>query len=90
MKKLRITNRIIAGSAAHNIFLGDAQHASVVDNCLSRSTRSGGNDNGMQPNHSYASPMRGLLISSKEMVDSGGYGVCSSEVHEVEIIDNTF
>ena len=87
---LRITNCIIEGSAGHNIFLGDAHNVSVVNNRLARSTRGGGNDSGIQANCAYAGRMRGLLISGNEIVDSGGYGVCTSAVDEVKIIGNTF
>ena len=87
---LRITNSIIDGSAGHNIFLGDAHNVSVVNNRLARSTRGGGNDSGIQANCAYAGRMRGLLISGNEIVDSGGYGVCTSGVDEVKMIGNTF
>ena len=87
---LRITNCIIEGSAGHNIFLGDAHNVSVVNNRLARSTRGGGNDSGIQANCAYAGRMRGLLISGNEIVDSGGYGVCTSGVDEVKMIGNTF
>ena len=87
---LRITNCIIDGSAGHNIFLGDAHNVSIVNNRLARSTRGGGNDSGIQANCAYAGRMRGLLISGNEIVDSGGYGVCTSAVDEVKMIGNTF
>ena len=88
---LRVTNCIINGSAGHNIFLGDAHNVSIVNNRLARSARdSGGNDSGIQANCAYAGRMRGLLISGNEIVDSGGYGVCTSGVDEVKMIGNTF
>ena len=87
---LRITNSIIDGSAGHNIFLGEAHNVSIMNNRLARSTRDGGNDSGIQANCDWAGRMRGLLISSNEIVDSGGYGVCTSYVDEVKMIGNTF
>ncbi len=88
---LRITNCYIEGSAAHNIFLGDAHNVRVLNNRLSRSARdTGGNDSGIQANCAYAGRMRGLLISGNEIVDSGGYGLCTSGVDEVKIIGNHF
>ena len=87
---LRVTNCIIDGSTGHNIFLGDAHNVSIVNNRLARSTRGGGNNSGIQANCAYAGRMRGLLISGNEIVDSGGYGVCTSAVDEVKMIGNTF
>jgi parallel beta-helix repeat protein len=86
---LSITNSHIEGSADHNIFLGDTRNVRIVNNRRYRSTRGGGNGSGIQANASYAG-MRGLLISGNEIIDSGGYGLCTSGVDEVKIIENNF
>ena len=86
----RVTNCHIEGSGSCNIFLGDTHDVRIVNNSIRAATRGGGTASGIQANCAYAGRMRGLLISGNEIVDSGGYGLCVSNVDEVQIIGNKF